>query len=492
MSTNANNARILFGQTFDPKGHTNENSLAAARLTSPDKINQTLTYLQGKESDKFPLTFLTEGQKGGTKGISINDIQYTWDFMDSFDKYDTVLTSDYAPDAVIRGEAVVTMKTNWLKYQHTIVGEDGTRLRVNARPQKTSGGFLYRLAPTGQNDVIPAAILTRNSKWAMEGAGTVSESLSFGNESNIVTPGKLRNQISVLRKSYHIAGNISNKVVECHLPTKSGGTSKLWMPYEEWLHEMTWKQHVEEHQWWSQYNRDANGVINKIDPDTGLPIPEGAGLVAQIPHRDTYSTLTVDKLDKTVLSVMYGRYDGVGNKDIVLYTGIGGAREFDAALKNKTSGINQITGDKFISGSGHNLTYGGYFSAYETREGNKIIVKILNILDYGSRAKVAPKHPVTGLPLTSYNMFFVDHTVYDGIPNVRLVHQNGRSFIRGIEQGMALKGGSDFSDYSGNSKSLSVSTSQDKTSIHFLKTAGVMLNKNSHCFWLEPDYSLGV
>jgi len=492
-----NNARLVFGQNFDSKGHTNENSLAAARLTEPDKINKTLTYLQGKDSDRFPLTFLTEGQTKGNKGIGINDIQYTWDFIEQMDKADGVVSSNYTMTSTpgkSGSEVEVTMKTRWLKHQHTVVAENGTRARIVAMPIKVSNGWLYRFTLKSMNseDYIAPYLLQTGAKWAMEGPGTVSESLSHGNESNIVTPGKLTNQISVLRKSYHIAGNVGNKVVECYLPKKGGGNSKLWMPFEEYQHEMVWKQHCEEHSWYSEYNRDSKGRITDIDEETGLPIPEGAGLIAQIPNQDTYSYLTAEKLDKTVLSVMYGRNDGIGARDIVLYTGIGGEREFDRALKDKSAGVSQIIGDKFVTGSGSTLMYGGYFNAYKTREGNRIIVKRLGILDHGSRAKVAPKHPETGLPITSYNMYYVDQTVYDGVPNIRMVHQKGRSLIRGVEQGMALKGGTSFADYGGNATNLNLSTGQDKTSIHFLKTSGIQLNRNSHCFSLEMDISIAV
>ena len=494
MSTTGNAPRLVYGQTFDPKGHTNENSLAAARLTAPDKINKTLTYLQGKESSSFPLTFLTEGQAKGNKGIGINDIQYEWDFIEKLDKADEVVSSNYTSTdtpGIGHTEASVVFKTNWLIHQHTIVAEDGTRVRIVAPPIKVSNGYLYRLTVTqpAAGAYIPPQLLQTGAQWIMEGPGTVSESLSWGNKSNVVMPGKFTNQISVLRKSYHIAGNISNKVVECYLPAKGGGSTKLWMPFEEYQHELNWKRHCEEHNWWSTYNRNEMGVITTIDDETGLPIPEGAGLVDQIPHRDTYSTLTTGKLDSTILSVMYGRNDGVGARDIVLYTGIGGAREFDRAIKNQVSGLSQIMGDKFVTGSGMSLEYGGYFSAYTTQEGNRIIIKQLDILDKGSRAQVAPKHPLTALPMTSYNMFFVDQTVYDGVPNIRMVHQNGRSFIRGVEQGMSLIKGGAYEDYSGNSN-LALATSQDKTSIHYLKTTGIMVNRNSHCFWLQPDMSV--
>ena len=87
-------------------------------------------------------------------------------------------------------------------------------------------------------------------------------------------------------------------------------------------------------------------------------------------------------------------------------------------------------------------------------------------------------------PLTSYEMHFVDMSTYDGELNVQLVSQKGRSLIRGIEQGMTLLKGLNYGDYSGNTMDIKLSTSQDKTSIHYLKTLGVAIRRNTHCFSL--------
>ncbi len=484
---------VVYDQQFDPKGHTNENSLAHARLTQPDHINSVLTFLQGRDDDALPLTFLTEGQNKGIRSIEVSDVEYTYDVISKMDKADEVMSSNYTSTSkpgVAGSKIRVVFKTNWLKKQHTVVNRNGDRCRVVAQPEVTTGGYLYTLELVGgtASSYVDYSTLTTGAKWAHEGPGTVSESLSYGNESSVVTPGKVKNQISILRKSYHIGGNISNKVVEVNLPTGGGKAAKLWMPFEEWQHETSWKKACEEHLWFSTYNRDANGQIRNIDEETGLPVPHGMGLVAQIPNVDTYSELTVSKLDNTVLSVMYGRQDEWKPTEVVLYTGIGGAREFDNAMKSKASsdGI-QILGDKYVSGSGHNLVYGGYYNAYKTKEGLTVIVKLLGILDHGGRAKVAPVHPSTGLPATSYEMYFVDQTTYDGVPNLRMVTQKGRSLIRGMEQGMSLYKGNNFNSYKGNSDVLNLSTGQDKTSVHFLSTKGIQLNRNQHCFKLSLD-----
>jgi len=495
MAQQFSKTSVLYRNGFDGRGFTDENSLAAARLTQPDNINQVLTYLQGKDSDRFPLTFLTEGQKGGTQPIEVSDIQYTWDIMGKSDKAVAIVASSYisTSKAGINGtEIQVTFAEKWFNHQHTIVSPNGVQCRISDYPVKVANGWSYKftLNTNDTTDYVSYLDLQPGVKWAMEGPGTVSESLSFGNESNIVTPGKAKNQVSILRKSFHYGGNVANRYVECQFRVGNTTTSR-WMDYEEWTNELKWKELCENHYWWSIYNRDVNGKILAVDNETGQPIPVGGGVVQQIPHKDTYSTLTAKKLDSTVLDVMYGRTDDDMPREIVLYTGIGGAREFDRAIKAEVAGISQITGDKFVRGSGANLIYGGYFKAYETNEGNTIIIKPLRLLDHGARALNSPKHPVTGLPMSSYNMFFIDQSTYDGVPNVRMVTQKGRGMIRGLEQGMSLVKGASYGDYSGNSL-LKLATSQDKTSIHYLASKGIVINRNSHCFWLEPDMSIGI
>jgi hypothetical protein len=86
-------------------------------------------------------------------------------------------------------------------------------------------------------------------------------------------------------------------------------------------------------------------------------------------------------------------------------------------------------------------------------------------------------------------MYFVDMSTYDGERNVQMVTQKGRSMVRGVEQGMALLKGSNYGDYNGNSDNLRLATDQDKTAVHFLKTLGVVIRRNTHCFKLSCDLS---
>lgn len=486
---NQNYARVVQHESFGDEGYTNNLSLAQARMTNPDSLNPVITHLMGNESKKFPLLYLTEGQAKGVKYVEIQDVEYDWPVFGRLRRTDAVAGHDYAPtDKPGYGglPVYVIFKTRWLKYQHNIVSPNGVWARVMSQPEKVATGYRYELDLLRNNDEVsvPLSELQTNTLWAMSAGANVAESYSVGNESNKQFPGKLKNQIGILRKSYEIGGNVSNRMTTFHF-NFNGKQSNYYLPFEEWQHEMNFKQDCEESLWESQYNRDSNGVIKTIDKETQLPIPYGAGLKAQIPHRDTYGILTLKKLKMVVSEVTYGATDS-DKMNIVLFTGMGGKEEFSNAIMNEISGWSLYQGalNDTITGGPMGLVFGTAFTQYRHIDGHMITVAHLPYLDFGGTAQNAPLHPVSGKPLTSYEMHFVDMSVYDGENNVQLVTQKGRSLIRGIEQGMTLLKGLNYGDYNGNQMDIKLSTSQDKTSIHYLKTLGIAVRRNTHCFSL--------
>ncbi len=489
-----NQGRIVQHESFDDKGYTNNLSLTQARMTNPDSLNPVITHLMGREDKKFPLLFLTEGQTKGRKYVEIQDVEYDWPVFGRLRRTDAVAGHDYTTGDKpgYGGTAVyVVFKSAWLKYQHNIQSPNGVKARIVSRPERVANGFRYKLDLIRSNNItsVPLSELATNTLWAMVGGANVAESYSVGNESNKQMPGKIKNQIGIIRKSYEIAGNVSNRVTTFHFNI-NGKEESYWLPFEEWQHEMNFKQDCEESLWESTYNRDIYGNIMNIDEDTQLPIPYGAGLKAQIPNRDTYGTLTLAKLKNTISEVMYGATDS-DKMNIVLFTGMGGKEEFSNAIQDTLSGWNIYDGalNNTISGGPMNLVYGSAFTQYRHIDGHMVTVAYLPYLDFGGSAQNSPTHPISGRPLTSYEMHFVDMSVYDGENNVQIVTQKGRSLIRGIEQGMTLLKGLNYGDYNGNAMDIKLSTNQDKTSIHYLKTLGVAIRRNTHCFSLYCNAS---
>jgi hypothetical protein len=487
---NQNTGRVLHHETFSDEGYTNNLSLTQARMTRPDSLNPVITHLMGQESKKFPLLFLTEGQNKGVKYVEIQDVEYEWPVFGRLRTTDAVAGHDYTVgDKPGFGglPLYVTFKTAWLKYQHNVVSPNGTTCRILIKPEKVSTGYKYTLeiVSNSRNSYVNLSELTPNTLWSMTGGANVAESYSVGNESNKQMPGKLKNQIGILRKSYEIAGNVPNRTVTFNLPTKGGGSENYWLAFEEWQHEITFKQACEESLWESIYNKDIYGNIMNIDPESQLPIPYAAGLKEQIPNRDTYGKLTLKKLKKVVSEVTYGATDS-DQMNIVLFTGMGGKEEFSDAIMEEASGWALYQGalNNTVTGSPMGLTFGSAFVSYRHIDGHMITIAHLPYLDFGGRAANSPLHPISGKPLTSYEMHFVDMSVYDGENNVQLVSQKGRSLIRGIEQGMTTLKNLNYGNYGGNQMDIKLSTSQDKSSIHYLKTLGVAVRRNTHCFSL--------
>ena len=81
----------------------------------------------------------------------------------------------------------------------------------------------------------------------------------------------------------------------------------------------------------------------------------------------------------------------------------------------------------FMSGGSSALQFGGFFTSYKHIDGHVITVRHLPLFDHGARALNSPKHPVSGLPLESYRMIFLDMSSYDGQKNVQMISRKGRT-----------------------------------------------------------------
>ena len=160
-------------------------------------------------------------------------------------------------------------------------------------------------------------------------------------------------------------------------------------------------------------------------------------------------------------------------KQVTLFTGTGGAREFDEALKSHFAGAGNAfkTGgeNRFITGSGRNLGLTGYFTTYEHVDGHVINVVKIPLFDHGPVAQAREKHPVTGYSLESYRMVFVDQSNYDGQANLSMISKKGREMMRWCVAGSVVPRGFAATD--------TRASDVDGASVHMLKTAGICLRR---------------
>lgn len=463
----------LYQDTFNAEGMTDENSLANALLTEPDKLSPVLTHLAGQEDKRFPLSFLTEGLNNVKY---INDIEYDYPVMGRLNKSVVAVSLD-AGTGVSHSRFKVTFAERWFVKQYIIENPSGIQMRVMEDPIETAGGWQYTLQLVTSDSTEAVATGDIAGKQFVQLFAPTAFSGSRGNESNWVAPSKMRNQISLIRKSYRYEGNMPDRVVNVEL-TVGGRTTKLWYDFEEYQHMLRWKEEAEYALWYSQYNRDTDGVIHLKD-DNGKPIPLGSGVIEQIPNVDTYSELTATKLKNVVRDALYGASDAA-QMNIVLFTGLGGLEEFDKAMKDEISSgsyIKNTDPSSFITGSGANLQLGGFFTSYKHIDGHVITVRHLPLFDHGARALNSDKHPVTGLPLESYRMIFLDMSTYDGEQNVAMVTRKGRELVRWAVAGASVPPG-----FQGNALR---ANDVDGASVHFMKESGISVRRATNCLHLE-------
>lgn len=133
---------------FDSNQYTDANMLLNFDLIDPVKLNRNLTYLWGKDSDKYPLLTLTEGQGAVTTKVKLNggDTQYTWEIA-SRQRVTSRLKKLVSDKAAIQpyGTVEVEMEDNWFIYQHTAIAPSGMQWRIQNEGIATStGGYVYR------------------------------------------------------------------------------------------------------------------------------------------------------------------------------------------------------------------------------------------------------------------------------------------------------------------------------------------------------------
>lgn len=483
--------RTLSVGKFDDRGYSNEESIANLQLQKPVEINAFLTYNYGKDDDRFPLTFLTEG-RGSAGVVDVDTVQWTWKTMGrlKFDDFVTYFNTANSKPGVGGSDFEVHFSTHWFIEQYTLTAPDGhTQVRIQRDLGESAHGYGYilRLMSPNPDAFVDPEMLAVGKYWSM-GAPLVSESYSKGNRSNTMGPGQMTSQLEFHRYSKEIAGNLANVVTEYEFEGGDGGKNKLWINEEMRQFNVTMRIANEERLWMAEYNRNANGEVGLKDMDNGKPIPTTAGMleICRESNYDTYGEyLTLNKIKRTVGDVLDRDTDD-GTMNIVLMGGKGFIEDFDEAMRMDATENGFVTplGDKMIDGSDAGLTYGKYFRRYKTVDGHTITVKHCSFFDKSTIAETAKKngmiHPRSGLPITSHQACFIDFSSYNGHQNVRKVRMKGQ-----IYKAKVLKGLTDVPASWGVPETNFISTEIDMSRFEVKDSLGLQVDSATKMFLLQ-------
>lgn len=495
-------------EIFDPKSQLDEDNFYNQRQGHPSELTRKLTYILGDYNKNYPISLMTlggigyEGNALKRAAVELDDPQFTYPVMGRDIKASIVAKSDYnATSTPGIGNSTFTLyfQDNWIKRYFILRSARGVQAWVTQDPIYQGGYYQYQcqMDPANPSESVPISEVIEGAAWiALYTA--VPESRSRTTESTMAMPGSYKNQMGFLRAGMSWAGNAANKVMRIKVMTDKGETD-VWMDYFMWQFEKEWLSQCEHAYWYSRYNRQANGEILLKDLSTGKAIMQGSGLLEQIQNKSSYSILTYDFLTQQIGDALFGQSD-TANMSITLHTGKGGMRAFDAAIRaaggtilSNLGSVSDI-GSKFVSGTGYHLALGGYFDAMYHIDGYYIKVKHNPIFDYGKVALAQQAggyvHPLTGWPLESYRMVFIDDADYDGQPNIQHVTQKGRSFLHGIVPGLTplprsleVMNKSFNIDREGAASMLS--TDVDESLYTRFKSCGIQILRGNRCFDME-------
>lgn len=479
MAQAINKKLEIYQDSYDSNGYSSVNHIANALMHKADMLSPILTHLYGRFDRRFPLSFITEGM-GRIR--SVDSIEYKIPIIGRPKKHSIIGASLYdAVDQPGKGGLpfIIPFQDKWFPKSMTIMSPRGTQVRIQSEPEEGSGGvWNYKcvLANADDDSFVDPAELTAGTMWGMLFAPVGIEA-SRGVESRRMAPSMMTNQVTLVRKSYRYRGNFQNKVAVIDLPT-AGGSTRLWAEWELFLFQLEWRTEIENLLWYGKYNRGADGLIKLRDEDSNEVIPIGSGVFEQIPNYDTYSYMTENKFKSVIRDVMFNASDSQ-TVNIEVFTGTGGMEEAHKAMSASASstGFNLIDSDKFVKSNGTGLTYGNYFNTYMHQDGHKVTFRRLPMLDTGTLAEISPKHPVTGLPLDSYKMIFLDMSTYDGVPNIQYVAEKGRESIEFAVAGATVPKGYPATPLR--------ASDIDAASVHMMKSCGVQIRRPTNCFLLE-------
>jgi len=496
MAANDLHSRItVHAEGINTDKFTSVNNLTSAYMSQPDLLRPVITKLMGNWNDSskmFPLLAMLEG--GGRIGkAEVHNHFFEYPVIGAMKETEAVAASSYASSDTIGGgmEVILDFKTDWFVYETSVRSPSGVICRVQDTPKRISESrYRYRLMAIRPGATIPYRDTLPNAIWGQVGPGKVSAANSIGNYGHVQTPGRRKGCINTLRKSYHMAGNIANKVVEFNFVDTMGNNSNYWLSWYEFQQWLEFKKDKHMELFLSEYSYAADGTTHLFDDYSNDYVPSAPGLKQQITQSLTYSTLTESYINRILGATFRGKPDD-GNQTIPIFCGGGFAEEWHNAMVD--SRIFQLvsanTSKDFLSEVQGRLTLGNYIQAYKHIDGPTYVLVPLEFLNKSGYADAAPIHPVSGRSLASYEAYIVDASDYDGQSNLQLLSEAGRGEVKGLEQGMADVSKTGFLNYKGNGEYLQLATGTDRTSVHFLCTQGLVMFNDTWSVQFQPDYT---
>lgn len=441
-------------------GMTELNHLGMALMTKPTLLSGTMDKLFTSKNyfSDNPLTQSLMAIPHGTE--EIETVSWEWE-MKGANTRPLVITEDSTSQSAVNnygapnlcGKNKTTFKLildeNW--YVPGDILSPGTsdkkylcRVQDNVVRRGHSWEYTVRLMSDNDYDFVPDSLLEVGKLWSKLFSKYEEASVQSGS-TQYSTPIGLENRMGKLRKHYKVTDLASTEVLRVAIQDSHGNYHTSWMRYAEVETWQQWYRELERDLWLS---RSTNTVIGA----NGRPVLSGPGVQEQLEdsHICRYSHLTVKLIEEYLMDIYYGRVKPGRGRNVHGYTGEYGMLMFHRAVQDwmQKSGFVQnvavFTRNVKSDLNPNSLAAGYQFVRYDMANGCSLTLHHLPL--YDDRDINFELDPVTGYPLESQRITFLDFSGEGGQSNVKIMNKKN-SFAFTYVNGMfgplgPAKGGS--------------------------------------------------
>lgn len=283
------------------------------------------------------------------------------------------------------------------------------QLRIVESPVKNGTGWIYLVRGMWDDPAmyLPVRYLAQGQQWGKL-FSQYEEGAEQSGSTQYSSPITLANRMSRFRKHYRVTGDAAQEVLAVKMQASDGKWYDSWIKYAEVEYWRQWYREIEKGYW---YSRSTDTVMGA----GGRPLYTGPGIQEQLEdsHIHRYSHLSARLIEEYLMDIFYSRIKPGAGREIVGFSGEYGMLNFHRAIQDlqEKRGFIQVVTDTFINKTRSEyhtnaLSYGYQFTEYKM--GNGITLKMVHNPLYDDREINFEIDPITGRPMESQRITFLD------------------------------------------------------------------------------------
>jgi hypothetical protein len=418
---------------------TELNHLGAALIAKPDVLEGKMTqiFTAHRYSDN-PLTTMLAGKHEETRKSS----EWEWKMRGANTRPLIVIENLEATNST-PGKMKTTFKLKldeeWFipgDILHPGSSDKRYQVRIQDGPVRHGTGFVYtvRLMSDDPNFFLPAHYLKAGQPWAKL-FSQYEEAAEQSGSTQYSMPFTLKNRMGRYRKQYRVTGDAAQEVLAVKIQDNAGKWHDSWIKYAEVEYWEQWYRELERGYW---YSRSTDTVIGA----NGRPIRSGPGVqeLLEDSHQHHYSALTATLVEEYLMDIFYGRVKPGKARKIKGFTGEYGMIQFHRAIQDwqAKNGFIQVVDkvmiDKTSSEYHENALSAGY-QYVKYRMANGAELELVHNPLYDDQEINFEIDPVTGFPIESQRITFLDFSGEGAESNIKLMNK-ANSFKCGYVAGL--------------------------------------------------------